>query len=62
MRACTVLIGRRAVPACQTPVREAAGQRVTTAEGLAQDGYLHPVQQAWLEAARCSAATARRAG
>ena len=48
-RACTVLIGRRAVPACQTPVREAAGQRVTTAEGLAQDGYLHPVQQAWLE-------------
>ena len=48
-RACTVLIGRRAVPACQTPVREAAGQRVTTVEGLAQDGILHPVQQAWLE-------------
>lgn len=48
-RACTVLIGRRAVPACQTPVREAAGQRVTTAEGLAEDGILHPVQQAWLE-------------
>jgi CO/xanthine dehydrogenase Mo-binding subunit/aerobic-type carbon monoxide dehydrogenase small subunit (CoxS/CutS family) len=48
-RACTVLIGRRAVPACQTPAREAAGQRVTTVEGLAEDGYLHPVQQAWLE-------------
>jgi isoquinoline 1-oxidoreductase len=48
-RACTVLIGRRAVPACQTPVREAAGQRVTTVEGLAEDGILHPVQQAWLE-------------
>jgi CO/xanthine dehydrogenase Mo-binding subunit/aerobic-type carbon monoxide dehydrogenase small subunit (CoxS/CutS family) len=48
--ACTVLIGRRAVPSCQVPAREAAGQRVTTAEGLAQDGLLHPVQQAWLEA------------
>ena len=47
--ACTVLIGRRAVAACQLPATEAAGQRVTTAEGLAEDGYLHPVQQAWLE-------------
>jgi CO/xanthine dehydrogenase Mo-binding subunit/aerobic-type carbon monoxide dehydrogenase small subunit (CoxS/CutS family) len=47
--ACTVLIGRRAVAACQVRVSEAAGQRVTTAEGLAQDGLLHPVQQAWLE-------------
>ncbi|HEU5417869.1 MAG TPA: molybdopterin cofactor-binding domain-containing protein [Streptosporangiaceae bacterium] len=47
--ACTVLVGRRAVAACQLPATEAAGQRVTTAEGLAEDGYLHPVQQAWLE-------------
>jgi CO/xanthine dehydrogenase Mo-binding subunit/aerobic-type carbon monoxide dehydrogenase small subunit (CoxS/CutS family) len=47
--ACTVLIGARAVSACQLPAQEAAGQRVTTAEGLAEDGYLHPVQQAWLE-------------
>ena len=47
--ACTVLIGARAVTACQIPAREAADQRVTTAEGLAEDGYLHPVQQAWLE-------------
>jgi nicotinate dehydrogenase subunit B len=47
--ACTVLIGRRAATACQVPAREAAGQRITTVEGLAQDGYLHPVQQAWLE-------------
>ena len=36
-------------PGLQTPAREAAGQRVTTVEGLAEDGYLHPVQQAWLE-------------
>jgi nicotinate dehydrogenase subunit B len=48
--ACTVLVGRRAVAACQLPATEAAGQRVTTAEGLAEDGFLHPVQQAWLEA------------
>jgi len=48
--ACTVLIGRRAVTACTMPAEEAAGQRVTTVEGLAEDGILHPVQQAWLEA------------
>jgi CO/xanthine dehydrogenase Mo-binding subunit/aerobic-type carbon monoxide dehydrogenase small subunit (CoxS/CutS family) len=47
--ACTVLIGRRAVTACTTPVAEVAGQRITTVEGLAEDGLLHPVQQAWLE-------------
>ncbi len=48
--ACSVLIGRRAVTSCVTPASEAAGQRVTTVEGLAEDGILHPVQQAWLEA------------
>ena len=47
--ACTVLIGSRAVQACQVPATEAAGQRITTVEGLAEDGLLHPVQQAWLE-------------
>jgi isoquinoline 1-oxidoreductase len=49
--ACTVLIGRRAVTACTMPAADAAGQRVTTVEGLAEDGILHPAQQAWLEAA-----------
>jgi aerobic carbon-monoxide dehydrogenase small subunit len=48
--ACTVLIGRRAVTSCTTPATEAAGQRITTVEGLAEEGLLHPVQQAWLEA------------
>jgi nicotinate dehydrogenase subunit B len=47
--ACTVLVGRRAVTSCSTPAAEVAGQRVTTVEGLAEDGLLHPVQQAWLE-------------
>ncbi|MGO8958678.1 MAG: molybdopterin cofactor-binding domain-containing protein [Streptosporangiaceae bacterium] len=47
--ACTVLIGSRAAQACQLPATAAAGQRVTTVEGLAEDGILHPVQQAWLD-------------
>ena len=47
--ACMVLVGRRAVAACTTPVAQVAGERITTVEGLAQDGILHPVQQAWLE-------------
>jgi nicotinate dehydrogenase subunit B len=47
--ACTVLIGSRAVQACQVDAATIAGQRITTAEGLSEDGVLHPVQQAWLE-------------
>ena len=47
--ACTVLVGRRAVAACTTPAAQVAGERITTVEGLAEDGILHPVQQAWLE-------------
>jgi nicotinate dehydrogenase subunit B len=47
--ACTVLLGSRAVQACQLTAADAAGQRLITVEGLAEDGILHPVQQAWLE-------------
>ena len=47
--ACTVLIGSRAVQSCQVTAVSATGQRITTVEGLAEDGILHPVQQAWLE-------------
>jgi aerobic-type carbon monoxide dehydrogenase small subunit (CoxS/CutS family) len=47
--ACTVLVGSRAVQACQVDAESIAGQRITTVEGLAEDGVLHPVQQAWLE-------------
>jgi nicotinate dehydrogenase subunit B len=47
--ACTVLAGSRPVQACQLTVADVAGQRITTVEGLAEDGILHPVQQAWLE-------------
>ena len=48
--ACTVLVGSRPVTACTTPVTDADGKQVTTVEGLAEDGVLHPIQQAWLEA------------
>ncbi|HAW11611.1 MAG: molybdopterin cofactor-binding domain-containing protein [Candidatus Dormibacteria bacterium] len=47
--ACVVRVGDRVVPACQTLLSQVAGQPITTVEGLAQDGRLHPVQQAWLE-------------
>ncbi len=48
--ACTVHLGGSPVRACQVPARAAAGQPVTTIEGLAQpDGTLHPLQQAWID-------------
>ncbi len=48
-RACTVLLDGKPTITCLTPVRSAAGRQVTTIEGLAQDGRLHRVQQAFLE-------------
>src|SRR5437660_1494078 len=48
--ACTVLIDGSAVRSCRTPVRVTAGKQITTIEGLAKDGRLHPLQQAFLEA------------
>ncbi len=47
--ACFVLVDGRPVPACDTPLWAADGRSVTTVEGLAQDGELHPVQQAVLD-------------
>ncbi len=47
--ACTVLVDRRAVLACQTPVKLVEGTEVVTIEGLAQGGKLHPLQQAFAE-------------
>ncbi len=48
--ACTVLLDGRPVRSCRTAVAEAAGRKVTTIEGLARNGRLHPVQAAFLEA------------
>jgi aerobic-type carbon monoxide dehydrogenase small subunit (CoxS/CutS family) len=47
--ACTVLVDGRAVRSCRTPATSVAGKPVTTIEGLARDGQLHPVQAAFLE-------------
>jgi aerobic-type carbon monoxide dehydrogenase small subunit (CoxS/CutS family) len=47
--ACTVLVDGRAVRSCGVPVRFASGKQVTTIEGLARNGQLHPVQQAFLD-------------
>ncbi len=48
--ACTVLLNGKSVKSCTVLAVQAAGQQVTTAEGLAAgaaDGQLHPVQQAF---------------
>jgi isoquinoline 1-oxidoreductase alpha subunit len=47
--ACTVLIDGAPMRSCQVAVRTLAGRAVTTVEALAQNGTLHPVQQAWIE-------------
>ena len=47
--ACTVHVDGMARRACVTPMSTLAGRAVTTIEGLAKAGSLHPVQQAWLE-------------
>ena len=46
--ACTVHIGGEAVRSCTLPVGQVEGE-ITTIEGLAAGGKLHPVQQAWLD-------------
>lgn len=48
--ACTVHVDGVATRACVTPLSEVEGKEITTIEGLAQNGELHPVQQAWIEA------------
>lgn len=47
--ACTVLIDGEAVRSCATAVSEVEGKRVTTIEGLADGGALHPVQKAFMD-------------
>ncbi len=49
--ACTVLIDGVATRSCLVPVRQVGAAEVTTIEGLATAGSLHPVQQAWLDLA-----------
>lgn len=47
--ACTVIVNNEAVRSCSTPVKDVAGKRIVTVEGLAQDARLHPIQEAFLK-------------
>ena len=47
--ACTVLVGGKAVRSCQTLLKEVNDKEVVTIEGLARDGRLHPLQQAFID-------------
>jgi isoquinoline 1-oxidoreductase alpha subunit len=47
--ACTVHIDGMAVRSCSYPVSEAVNKQITTIEGLAQNGALHKVQNAWVD-------------
>jgi len=47
--ACTVLMNGRAVNSCLVLAVAADGAEITTIEGLAADGELHPLQQAFVE-------------
>ena len=48
-KACTSHLDGKAFNPCVTNLRDVAGREVTTIEGLAKNGRLHPVQEAWLE-------------
>jgi aerobic-type carbon monoxide dehydrogenase small subunit (CoxS/CutS family) len=47
--ACTVLVNNEAVRSCQYPVVDIDGKEVITIEGLAENGNLHPLQEAFVE-------------
>jgi xanthine dehydrogenase YagT iron-sulfur-binding subunit len=57
--ACTVLVDGRRINSCMTFAVMQDGTEVTTVEGLARDGTLHPVQQAFIDhdAFQCGACT-----
>ena len=47
--ACTVLVNNKAVRACLFPVKNINGKDVVTIEGLAGNGKLHPIQEAFMK-------------
>jgi aerobic-type carbon monoxide dehydrogenase small subunit (CoxS/CutS family) len=58
--ACTVLVEGQATRSCVTQVGRVAGKLITTIEGLATEGRLHPLQEAFLkaDALQCAYCTA----
>jgi aerobic carbon-monoxide dehydrogenase small subunit len=57
--ACSVLLDHELVNSCLVPVVQASGTSITTVEGLASNGDLHPVQEAFLRhgGAQCGICT-----
>lgn len=47
--ACTVHVDGSPIRSCLTPVSAIADKSITTIEGIATEGTLHPVQQAWVD-------------
>ena len=47
--ACTVHVDGVPTRSCSVQVSDAAGKNITTIEGLANNGVLHKVQQAWID-------------
>ncbi len=47
--ACTVIVDGKAVRSCLTPLAHVEHRSVSTIEGLAPDGRMHPLQQAFLD-------------
>ena len=47
--ACTVLVNNEAVRSCQFPVENVNGKEIVTIEGLARNGRLHPLQEAFVK-------------
>ncbi|WP_303292102.1 (2Fe-2S)-binding protein [Marinobacter sp. SS5-14b] len=47
--ACTVHVDGQPARSCSTPVELVVGAKITTIEGLAKEGELHPLQQAWVK-------------
>src|SRR5688572_24369483 len=48
--ACTVLVNGQLTRSCVTPVGRAVSKQITTIEGLAKDGKLTPLQEAFIKA------------
>lgn len=46
---CTVLVDEQPVRSCVYPIPRVQGRKVTTIEGLATNGRLHPLQQAFID-------------
>ncbi len=47
--ACTVIVDDKAVRSCVVPVMSIKGKKVLTIEGLARNGKLHPIQEAFVK-------------